>query len=446
MGTDLRPGADGLPDRRLPPLHQGLEEGPAERAARVEQPEPHPRPAAARAGRRPASGSTSRTWTACSSTRTRCTSTASATSRARTARTCRASRAATPTSSTAGPGPTQLTALPQSRGRLALPRPRADMDESLLGGMYGMLSILGRHERPPDREFEVVFAPMGQFQTIDGRAFVGNTPVFTAKVGQRVQWDVMAIGSEHHTFHVHGHRWVAPDGRDVDTQTRRPRRVVQDPVEGGGPRHVALPLPRRVAHDGRDDRHLPRDAVRALALRRCSCCWRRRPRRGRRRWTPGSRSPPSSRPDIQVLTGDTVTWINDSVRAHTVNADDGSWASPEMVAADRLLAHVRRAPAPCRTTAGCTPSCAARWTWPTLLHRPAVRARGRRARVPAARAHGAAAADAADHRGRHRARASRPVASATVGDGRHVRRRGHAEPTRRPTAPWRARTPARRSR
>jgi FtsP/CotA-like multicopper oxidase with cupredoxin domain len=96
------------------------------------------------------------------------------------------------------------------------------MDDSIMGGMYGMLSILGRGERPPDREFEVVFAPMGDFQTIDGRAFVGNTPVFTALVGQTVQWDVMAMGSEHHTFHVHGHRWVASDGADHDTQTVGP--------------------------------------------------------------------------------------------------------------------------------------------------------------------------------------------------------------------------------
>jgi manganese oxidase len=96
------------------------------------------------------------------------------------------------------------------------------MDESLLGGMYGMLSIRGRHERLPDREFVVVFAPMGQFQTIDGRAFVGNTPVFTSRVGQRVQWDVMAIGSEHHTFHVHGHRWRTAGGVPRDTQTVGP--------------------------------------------------------------------------------------------------------------------------------------------------------------------------------------------------------------------------------
>ena len=49
------------------------------------------------------------------------------------------------------------------------------MEESIAGGMYGMLSILGKHEERPDREFEVIFAPMGDFQTIDGRAFVGNT-------------------------------------------------------------------------------------------------------------------------------------------------------------------------------------------------------------------------------------------------------------------------------
>jgi FtsP/CotA-like multicopper oxidase with cupredoxin domain len=96
------------------------------------------------------------------------------------------------------------------------------MDDSILGGMYGMLSILGPGQKRPDREFEVVFAPMGDFQTIDGRAFVGNTPVFTAITGQTVQWDVMAMGSEHHTFHVHGHRWVGRDGRDVDTQTVGP--------------------------------------------------------------------------------------------------------------------------------------------------------------------------------------------------------------------------------
>jgi manganese oxidase len=92
------------------------------------------------------------------------------------------------------------------------------MDSSIEGGMYGMLSILGRDEQAPDREFEVAFAPWGKFMTIDGRAFVGNTPVFRAKVGELVQWDVMAMGSDFHTFHVHGHRWTTGDvSRDTQT-------------------------------------------------------------------------------------------------------------------------------------------------------------------------------------------------------------------------------------
>ena len=96
------------------------------------------------------------------------------------------------------------------------------MEESIEGGMYGILSILGTHEPAPDREFLVVFAPLGEFQTIDGRVFVGNTPVFTSHVGDVVQWDVIAMGSEHHTFHVHGHRWRTPSGVPEDTRTVGP--------------------------------------------------------------------------------------------------------------------------------------------------------------------------------------------------------------------------------
>ncbi|HEX6713766.1 MAG TPA: multicopper oxidase domain-containing protein [Thermoleophilaceae bacterium] len=96
------------------------------------------------------------------------------------------------------------------------------MEASIDGGMFGMLSILGRRERAPDREFQVVFTPFGKFMAIDGRAFVGNTPVFHSTVGQLVQWDVMAMGSDHHTFHVHGHRWLTPGGISRDTQTVGP--------------------------------------------------------------------------------------------------------------------------------------------------------------------------------------------------------------------------------
>jgi len=113
----------------------------------------------------------------------------------------------------------RLTAGPESAGVWPYHDHSQSMMESIEGGMYGMLSILGAKETPPDREFEVVLAPMGRdFMTIDGRAFVGNTPVFHAEVGDLVQWDVMAMGSDFHTFHVHGHRWVDASGVPRDTR------------------------------------------------------------------------------------------------------------------------------------------------------------------------------------------------------------------------------------
>ena len=107
------------------------------------------------------------------------------------------------------------------------------MHESIGGGMWGMLSILGKRERAPDREYVVVFSPMGNFQAINGRAFVGNTPVFRSRVGELVQWDVMAMGSEHHTFHVHGHRWKTPGGVGRGHPDGRPRGVFPDPLARG---------------------------------------------------------------------------------------------------------------------------------------------------------------------------------------------------------------------
>jgi plastocyanin len=38
--------------------------------------------------------------------------------------------------------------------------------------------------------------------------------------------------------------------------------------------------------------------------------------------------------EVDVLAGDTVRWSNDSVRAHTVSADDGAWSSSRIVSSD----------------------------------------------------------------------------------------------------------------
>ena len=116
----------------------------------------------------------------------------------------------------------RLTAGPDSMGVWPYHDHSQSMGDSIAGGMFGMLSILGRQEEAPDREFQVVFSPFGKFMAIDGRAFVGNTPIMRATVGELVQWDVMAMGSDFHTFHVHGHRWRGADGVPRDTQTVGP--------------------------------------------------------------------------------------------------------------------------------------------------------------------------------------------------------------------------------
>jgi FtsP/CotA-like multicopper oxidase with cupredoxin domain len=103
----------------------------------------------------------------------------------------------------------------------------SSMEQSIAGGMYGAIIIRGRRERAPDRQNIVFFSEHMGFETVNGRAFIRNTPTFRARVGQVVEWNVLAIGSEHHTFHIHGHRWRAPDGRFVDNQTLGPADTLQ---------------------------------------------------------------------------------------------------------------------------------------------------------------------------------------------------------------------------
>jgi len=58
--------------------------------------------------------------------------------------------------------------------------------------------------------------------TLNGRAYHEWAPRFRAKVGDRVRWRILSIGSEFHTFHVHGHRWTLADGTITDNVTLGP--------------------------------------------------------------------------------------------------------------------------------------------------------------------------------------------------------------------------------
>lgn len=54
---------------------------------------------------------------------------------------------------------------------------------------------------------------------INGRTFLGNTPTMIAGETTHMRFGVVGMGSEFHTFHIHGHRWIlpGPHGNDLAT-------------------------------------------------------------------------------------------------------------------------------------------------------------------------------------------------------------------------------------
>lgn len=55
--------------------------------------------------------------------------------------------------------------------------------------------------------------------SINGRTFLGNTPTLIAGTDTRMRFGVVGMGSQFHTFHLHGHRWIipGPDGNTPET-------------------------------------------------------------------------------------------------------------------------------------------------------------------------------------------------------------------------------------
>lgn len=98
-------------------------------------------------------------------------------------------------------------------------------------GMFGLIAITDKHTPKVDTEIFLFFHDLYQddvpslsqdFDCFNGRSYLGSTPTFTAKVGQRVRWRVAALGKEFHVFHLHGHRWKDEAGRFVDSQVMGP--------------------------------------------------------------------------------------------------------------------------------------------------------------------------------------------------------------------------------
>ena len=266
------------------------------------------------------------------------------------------------------------------------------------------------------------------------------------------------MGSEHHTFHVHGHRWLEAGGVVARHAHDRPGGVVPLPLARARPRRLAVPLSRRAAHGGRDDRHLPGGAMRRAALlvrarARDSRAHRAAAQHAADHGAGDGRSPVSIGFDrvtparLDVVTGDTVTWTNDSVRVHTVTADDEQLRlRPDRVRRTRFT---HRFDATGDVPYHCTLHPAIQGV--VGVHDLLLDAACRR-RVAAAAHSSCAAARAArsppGRRCRWRPTAAPGFAPVADGDARPATGRSpraSSRPPRRPTAPWPARPRARRS-
>jgi FtsP/CotA-like multicopper oxidase with cupredoxin domain len=84
-------------------------------------------------------------------------------------------------------------------------------------GLFGMIVVTDAQTPRVDREFILCFQDLYEadipqlfqdFDCFNGYAFLGNTPTFEARVGERVRWRIMALGKDFHVFHLHGHRWL----------------------------------------------------------------------------------------------------------------------------------------------------------------------------------------------------------------------------------------------
>ena len=242
------------------------------------------------------------------------------------------------------------------------------MDDSIAGGLYGALSILGPGEQPPDREFVVYLETTLDFKTIDGRAFVGNTPVFKRRSATSSSGTCSRSARTTTPSTCTATAGRRPAGRHRHDHGR-PGGELPDPLARGGSGHVVLPLPRRGSHDAGDDRHLPGVAVRRrrLALVGASPSPSRARGAGRRLGPGRARSREVTMPgkafapgQIQVLVGDTVVWRNADAHEPHGHLGRRPASTPGSSRPGSRSRGVREDRAATPTTARSTGSCAAR--------------------------------------------------------------------------------------
>jgi len=68
---------------------------------------------------------------------------------------------------------------------------------------------------PTQAQYLLLFHTLGDAgMCINGRKYMGSTPTVLAGSNTKMRFGVVGMGSDTHTFHIHGHRWVltGPDG------------------------------------------------------------------------------------------------------------------------------------------------------------------------------------------------------------------------------------------
>jgi manganese oxidase len=96
--------------------------------------------------------------------------------------------------------------------------------DSVARGLFGAIVVRPAGERRPDVEHTLFLHHLGpdvlgqgrSLACVNGRAYAGNTPRMRARAGQDVAMNVLSLGDEWHTFHIHGHRWKGPSGAPED--------------------------------------------------------------------------------------------------------------------------------------------------------------------------------------------------------------------------------------
>jgi manganese oxidase len=101
-------------------------------------------------------------------------------------------------------------------------------------GLFGAIVVRPKGAKQPDRSYTLfvhqlpppVTGLQANFHCVNGRAYAGNTPTLTARVGEDVEIHAFGMDSNFHTFHIHGHRWRDPAGAYTDNPAMGPNESV----------------------------------------------------------------------------------------------------------------------------------------------------------------------------------------------------------------------------